>query len=103
MGGLRMLETDEVVNLGITTPTNYLTGNVGGGMKWFASRHWGARADHRLMIVNNNTSAPGSSAAKRSGTATASMVVCYLPAEPRMPAAGNNARPLPPLAPPLPA
>lgn len=58
LGGLRMLETDEVVSLGITAPTNYLTGNVGGGLKWFASRHWGARGDYRLMIVNDNASAP---------------------------------------------
>jgi hypothetical protein len=58
LGGLRMLNTDEVENLGITTATNYLTGNVGGGLKWFASRHWGARGDYRLMIVNDNTNAP---------------------------------------------
>jgi hypothetical protein len=58
LGGLRMLKTDEVASLDVTAPTNYLTGNVGGGLKWFASRHWGARADYRLMIVNNNTNAP---------------------------------------------
>jgi hypothetical protein len=58
LGGLRMLDTEEVVNLGVTAPTNYLTGNVGGGLKWFASRHWGARGDYRLMIVNDNADAP---------------------------------------------
>jgi hypothetical protein len=58
LGGLRMLDTEEVANLGVTTPTNYLTGNVGGGLKWFASRHWGARGDYRLMIVNDNADAP---------------------------------------------
>jgi outer membrane protein with beta-barrel domain len=58
LGGLRMIQTDEVANLGVTAATNYLTGNVGGGLKWFATRHWGARGDYRLMIVNDNTNAP---------------------------------------------
>ena len=58
LGGLRLMQTDEVANLGVTAATNYLTGNVGGGLKWFATRHWGARGDYRLMVVNDNTSAP---------------------------------------------
>ena len=58
MGGLRMLQTDEVATLNINAPTNFLTGNVGGGVKWFASRHWGARGDYRLMIVNDTRNAP---------------------------------------------
>ena len=58
LGGLRLMQTDEVANLGVTEATNYLTGNVGGGLKWFATRHWGARGDYRLMVVNDNTSAP---------------------------------------------
>ena len=59
VGGLRMVETDEVARLGIRAPTNFLTGNLGGGVKWYAQRHWGARADYRLMIVNDNADAPG--------------------------------------------
>ncbi|HEY1308628.1 MAG TPA: outer membrane beta-barrel protein [Vicinamibacterales bacterium] len=59
IGGMRMLQTDEVANLGVTAPVNYLTGNVGGGLKWFANRHWGARGDYRLMVVNDNANAPG--------------------------------------------
>jgi hypothetical protein len=39
LGGLTMLDTEEVANLGITSKTTFLTGNVGGGMKWFATRH----------------------------------------------------------------
>lgn len=58
LGGLRMFDTDEVANLGINSSTNYFTGNLGGGAKWFASRHWGARADYRVMIVNDNVNAP---------------------------------------------
>jgi hypothetical protein len=59
VGGMRMLDTESVANLGITAPTNYFTANVGGGLKWFANRHWGARGDYRLMIVNDNVNAPG--------------------------------------------
>jgi hypothetical protein len=42
----------------VTNSENYLTGNVGGGLKWFAGNHWGARADYRLMVVNDKTAAP---------------------------------------------
>lgn len=58
VGGLRMLKADDVAALDIKSPTNFLTGNVGGGVKWFASRHWGVRADYRLMIVNDTQNAP---------------------------------------------
>jgi hypothetical protein len=47
-----------VAALGVTTGTNYLTGNVGGGLKWFAGRHWGARGEYRLLAVNDTTKAP---------------------------------------------
>lgn len=59
VGGMRMMQTNDTANLGVTAPTNYFTGNVGGGLKWFANRHWGARGDYRLMIVNDNVNAPG--------------------------------------------
>ena len=49
-----MLDTEEVTSLGITTPVNFLTGNVGGGMKWFSSGHWGTRVDYRLMMVKGH-------------------------------------------------
>lgn len=58
LGGLRMLKTADMAALNIMSPTNFLTGNVGGGVKWFASRHWGARGDYRLMIVNDTREAP---------------------------------------------
>lgn len=58
LGGLTMFETDEVANLGITSNTTFLTGNVGGGAKWFASRHWGVRGDYRLTLVDGKESAP---------------------------------------------
>jgi hypothetical protein len=58
VGGLRLLKTDQVAVLGVTQPTNFLTGNVGGGLKWFAGNHWGARADYRLIAVDKNVNAP---------------------------------------------
>ncbi len=58
IGGLRMLDTEEAEQLGITSPANYLTGNLGGGLKWFARTRWGARADYRLIVVNDTDNAP---------------------------------------------
>jgi hypothetical protein len=58
LGGLTMLDTDEVANLGITSKTNFLTANMGGGLKWFASRHWGVRSDYRLVLVDGKETAP---------------------------------------------
>jgi hypothetical protein len=58
VGGLTMFETDEVANLGITNNMHYLTGTVGGGLKWFAARHFGVRGEYRLMMVDGKTKAP---------------------------------------------
>jgi hypothetical protein len=58
VGGLRMLDTDDVTALGITGPANFLTVNGGGGVKWFTTRHWGLRTDYRLMVVANEESTP---------------------------------------------
>jgi hypothetical protein len=48
----------EVDNLGITTYDTYLTGNVGGGLKWFSARHFGVRGDYRFFMVRNKDTAP---------------------------------------------
>jgi hypothetical protein len=58
VGGFTMLKSDEVANLGITDTMSYVTGTVGGGLKWFAARHVGLRADYRLFYVKNNDTAP---------------------------------------------
>jgi hypothetical protein len=44
--------------LGITEYKNYLTGNLGGGLKYFATPHVGFRGDYRLFIVGTNNTAP---------------------------------------------
>lgn len=58
IGGITMLATDRVRPLGITSNTTFLTGNIGGGMKVFAGRRWGLRADYRLFAIQNKSSAP---------------------------------------------
>jgi hypothetical protein len=58
MGGLTMLDTEDVANLGITSNTTFLTANLGGGARWYATRHWGVRGDYRLTMVNGKETAP---------------------------------------------
>jgi opacity protein-like surface antigen len=54
VGGLTLLETEA---LGISEAETFLTGNVGGGVKWFAGR-WGLRADYRFIGVQAKDEAP---------------------------------------------
>jgi hypothetical protein len=42
----------EKASLGINGTETYLTGNVGGGLKWYAGR-WGLRADYRFIGVQS--------------------------------------------------
>lgn len=56
-GGLTMLNIDEA-NLGVTENTTYPTASVGGGVKWFAARHFGVRADYRMFVLKNKDTAP---------------------------------------------
>ena len=60
LGGLTMSDSNasDVANLGVTRNETYLTGNAGGGLKWFATRHAGLRLDYRLFMINNKDTAP---------------------------------------------
>ena len=59
LGGLTLCPCGDAKNtLGVTTYKTYLTGNMGGGLKWFATPHVGFRGDYRLFIVRNNSTAP---------------------------------------------
>jgi hypothetical protein len=58
IGGLTLFTADEVVPLGVTTNETYFTGNMGAGVKWFATRHIGLRADGRVIAVKNKDAAP---------------------------------------------
>lgn len=58
LGGITMRNSTDTLDLGVTDNTNYLTGNVGGGVKWFAHRYFGLRGDYRLVMVNDKATAP---------------------------------------------
>jgi hypothetical protein len=53
IGGLSMFDKAEV---GVASTTTFLTGNVGGGVKWYAGR-WGLRGDYRFVAVRSNAAA----------------------------------------------
>jgi hypothetical protein len=54
VGGLSIFET---TGLGINGTETFLTGNVGGGVKWFHGR-WGLRGDYRFLTVQSKDDAP---------------------------------------------
>jgi Outer membrane protein beta-barrel domain len=58
LGGLTLCPCGEAENLGITNYETYFTGNVGGGVKWFSTRHFGVRGDYRFFMVRNRDNAP---------------------------------------------
>ena len=46
-------------SLGVNSSETFLTGNVGGGVKWYAPNgRWGLRGDYRFVTVRSNDSAP---------------------------------------------
>jgi opacity protein-like surface antigen len=56
IGGLTMFER---ASLGINDTGTFLTGNVGGGVKWYASNgRWGLRGDYRFTAVRDKDDAP---------------------------------------------
>jgi hypothetical protein len=56
VGGLTMFERAE---LGVSDVRTFLTGNVGGGVKWYAPNgRWGLRGDYRFTAVRSRDDAP---------------------------------------------
>jgi outer membrane protein with beta-barrel domain len=56
IGGLTMFSREA---LGITGTESFLTGNLGGGLKWYApSGRWGLRGDYRFQAVASKDDAP---------------------------------------------
>jgi hypothetical protein len=56
VGGLTLFDES---TLGVNDRTTFLTGNVGGGLKWFNSKaRWGVRGDYRFFAVQSNDKAP---------------------------------------------
>ena len=56
-GGIGGLSLFEKASLGIDGTETFLTGNVGGGVKWFHGR-WGLRGDYRFIAVQSKDDAP---------------------------------------------
>jgi hypothetical protein len=56
-GGVGGLSVFERASLGINDTETFLTGNVGGGIKWYAGR-WGLRGDYRFVGVQSKDEAP---------------------------------------------
>ena len=56
VGGLTMFERPA---LGIVNDETFLTGNVGGGIKWYApNNRWGLRGDYRFQVIRSQDDAP---------------------------------------------
>ena len=56
VGGLTMFVRPE---LGLTNDETFLTGNVGGGLKWYApNNRWGLRGDYRFVATRSKDDAP---------------------------------------------
>jgi hypothetical protein len=56
-GGVGGLSLFDKASLGINNTETFLTGNVGGGLKWFNGR-WGLRGDYRFITVRSKDDAP---------------------------------------------
>ena len=55
-GGLTMYERGD---LGITSDKTFVSGNLGGGLKWYAKNNrWGLRGDYRFGATRGKESAP---------------------------------------------
>jgi len=57
-GGIGAQTLFERASLGISDSDTFLTGNVGGGVKWFNGR-WGLRGDYRFVTVKWRDDASG--------------------------------------------
>jgi hypothetical protein len=56
VGGLTMFQR---ASLGINSTDTFLTGDVGGGLKWYATNgRWGVRGDYRFIAVRADDDAP---------------------------------------------
>jgi hypothetical protein len=58
-GGVGGITLFDKASLGISNSETFLTGNVGGGVKWFSGDgRWGLRADYRFIAVKSKDTAP---------------------------------------------
>ena len=58
-GGVGALTMLQKASLGVGTTETFLTGNVGGGVKWYApNSRWGLRGDYRFLGTRSKDTAP---------------------------------------------
>jgi hypothetical protein len=58
-GGVGALTMFKQASLGINNVDTFLTGNIGGGVKWYAPNGiWGLRGDYRFMVTQSKDDAP---------------------------------------------
>jgi len=56
-GGIGSLIAFKRTEVGIDDTETFLTGNVGGGLNWYAGR-WGLRGDYRFIAIGSQNDAP---------------------------------------------
>lgn len=56
--GIGGLTLDKRADLGINATETFLTGNVGAGVKWFATSRVGFRGDYRFIMVGSKSNSP---------------------------------------------
>jgi len=57
LGGLTLYRTNGVNQFGFTSNPTFLTGNAGGGVKWYRTRNWGLQGDYRWLAVKGKDDA----------------------------------------------
>jgi hypothetical protein len=58
-GGVGAFTMLQQANLGINSNQTFLTGNAGGGVKWYAANgRWGLRGDYRFIATQSSDTAP---------------------------------------------
>jgi len=58
-GGIGALTMFKEASVGVNSNDTFLTGNVGGGVKWYAPNgRWGLRGDYRFMVTKSKDDAP---------------------------------------------
>jgi opacity protein-like surface antigen len=55
IGGLTFFERPAA---GVNDTTTFLTGNAGGGVKYYINNRWGLRGDYRFFAVRSKDDAP---------------------------------------------
>jgi hypothetical protein len=57
LGAFNVMKREGTEALGVTQSQALLAGNIGAGVKWFAVRGWGLRADYRVFLIQRNDAA----------------------------------------------